>query len=203
MVARIRANAERFGLRTADADDCRPNLIVAFLGDGQDYLRRLHDERGYMFQSMDRSQVRELLAVEGPARAWVTTEARTRDGMQIGRRENLVDVPRAGMWAAHSLIYIPTRRDITAAMVLIDRDAIDGLSVNQLADFASLHGFADFVPEAREDVPTIQTLFAGGQAPSGLTEFDIAYLERLYASIPNLPANARLAGLEGMAASEE
>ena len=134
MVARIRDNAQRFGLRTADADDCQPNMIVAFLNDGQDYLQGLHAQRAYLFESLTRAQKRELLAQTGPTRSWITTEVRTRDGLRIGMRENLVDVPQANMWSAHSLIYVPTRRDITASMVLIDRDAISGFSVNQLAD---------------------------------------------------------------------
>lgn len=205
MVERIRDNALRFGLRVADADNCDANLIVAFLNDGQNYLQRLNAERGYLFESLSRMQKRELLGQTGPTRAWITTEVRTRDGMQVGMRENLVDVPQAGMWSAHSMIYVPTRRDITASMVLIDRGSIDGLSVNQLADYASLTGFADFVPAASPATPSIQRLFDMDRdaAPEGLTAFDVAYLERLYSSIPNLPAYARLEGLEGLAQLEE
>lgn len=204
VVAKIRQNSEGLGLRTAPDEGCKPNLIVAFLNDGQDYLQRLHEERAYLFESLDRSELRELLAITGPARAWVTTETRTRDGLQVGRRENLVQIPEAGMWSAHSKIYVPTRQDITASMVLIDRSAIEGLSIDQLADYATLYGLADFVPEATAETPTIQRLFDEGQdtAPEGLTNYDLAYLERLYSSIPNLPAYARLEGLEGMAPKE-
>lgn len=203
MVARIRDNAARLGVRTADEDGCEPNMIVAFLNNGQDYLQRLDQERSWMFESLDRSEKRALLTRTGPARAWITTETRTRDGLQVGRRENLVDVPQAGMWSAHSMIYVPTRVDITAAMVLIDRSSIEGLSVNQMVDYATLHGLADFVPESAAGIASIQRLFDNTDAaPEGLTEFDLAYLERLYSSIPNLPAYARLEGLEGMAGPE-
>jgi hypothetical protein len=201
LVARIRANAAELGIQTADEDNCEPNLIVAFLSDGRDYLQRLNGERGWLFESLDRSERQALLNSEGPARAWITTITRTRDGLPVRRRENLVNIPHAGMWSAHSLIYVPTRQDITSAMVLIDRDAIEGYSANQLADYASLFGFADFVPQADADTPSIQRLFdtQGTSPPESLTLFDRAYLERLYSSIPNLPAYARLKGLEGMA----
>ncbi len=199
VVARIRENAERLGLRTAPADDCKANMIVAFLGDGQDYLQRLSRERGWMFESMDESEKRALLAQTGPTRAWITTETRTRDGLWIGRRENLVALPQAAMWSAHSKIYTPTREDITAAMVLIDRDAIEGRSLTQLADYATLHGLADHVPATADGVASIQQLFDTESAPEGLTAFDMTYLERLYSAIPNVPASTRLEGLEGVA----
>lgn len=201
VVARIRANVEDLGLRTAPDGDCEANLIVTFLEDGQAYLQRLNDQRSWLFESLDLRERRELLSQEGSARAWVSTETRTRDGIAVGYRENLVDIPLAGGWSAHSRIYVPTREDITTSMVLIDQGAIVGYSFDQLADYATLYGLADFVPEADSETPTIQRLFATGpgSAPQGLTEFDKAYLRRLYSSIPNLPASARLEGLEGMA----
>jgi hypothetical protein len=201
MVARIRENAARLGLRTAPEESCTPNLIVTFLANGQDYLQRLNHDRGYLFDSLSRHETEELLGREGPARAWLTTETRMRDGMWVGERENLADLPMAGMWSAHSLIYVPTRQDITAAMVLINRDATAGRSVVQLADYATLYGLAHFVPAAAPETPTIQRLFSdgAGSGVAGLSAFDLAYLERLYSSIPNLPARMRLEGLEGMA----
>ncbi|TIX48788.1 hypothetical protein [Alteraurantiacibacter aquimixticola] len=203
MVDRIRENAQGLGLQLADADDCEPNLVVIVLEDGRDYLQRLAADRPHLFEPLDRSARQALLEEEAPTRAWVSTESRTRDGLRYGRRINLADVPQAAMWSAHSLIYTPTREDILASMVLIDRDAASGLNARQMADYATLYGLADFVPQAAPGVPTIQTLFAGGSsAPEGLSDFDMAYLDRLYSSIPNLPANTRLAGLEGMAHTE-
>jgi len=201
VVARIRANVEELGLRTAPDGDCEANLLVTFLDDGRAYLQRLSDRRSWLFESLELSEKRALLSREGPARAWVSTETRTRDGLAVGYRENLVDIPQAGAWSAHSRIYVPTREDITTSMVLIDQGAIVGYSFDQLADYATLYGLADFVPEADSETPSIQRLFAEGpeSAPQGLTEFDKAYLHRLYSSIPNLPAYTRLEGLKGMA----
>jgi len=200
VIARIRTNAEQLGVETAPEGACEPNMIVAFLQDGQNYLQRLNQGRGWMFESLDETEKRRLLATTGPARAWITTETRTRDGLRIGRRENLNDLPQAAMWSAHSMIYVPTREDITASMVLIDRDALEGRSIDQLADFATLHGLADYVPRSASGVASIQNLFdSGSTAPDGLTAFDMAYLERLYSSMPNVPARTRLEGLEGVA----
>ena len=207
MVGRIRANAAGFGLRLADPEACEPNLIVTFLTDGQDYLQRLEDKRPYLFQEMSTADRRALLAETGPARAWINTQVRTRDGFYVGRGENLTQPPNAGMWSAHSRIYRPVREDISSAMVLFDSAAVGGLSVEQLADYATMRGLANTFPdEAGTRQPSILTLFdepGTTPTPLALTAFDRTYLGRLYEGLPNLPASARLNGLPVEAARIE
>lgn len=204
IVARIRGNAEDLGLKLANVENCEPNLIVTILSDGQDYLRRLADDEHHLFDTMSRSELRELLDREGPARAWISAEMRTRDGFWIGRRDNLADLPNAKGMAAHSRIYVPVRRDILASMVLIDRDAVAGLSPNQIGDYATLVGLAEYVPEPSARASSIQSLFQDDDnRPDGLTEFDTAYLSRLYSSIPNVPASVVVKGLEDRASLRE
>ena len=101
------------------------------------------------------------------------------------------------MWMAHSKIYSATRNDIISAMVLFDRDAVRGLNLTQLADYATFRALAHRLPgpEAAGEA-SILTLFESDAArPAGLTEFDRAYLGQLYAGLPNMPAPAKLADL--------
>lgn len=197
LVGRIRANAEELGLKLADAERCEPNIVVAFLADGQDYLRRLASDQPHLFADLAKAEKRELLEEPGPARAWLNTHIRTRDGLTVGRRDNLVQPPQTGMWSAHSRIYVPVRRDIISAMVLFDRDAIGGLTIEQLADYATMRSFARTYPENARERASILTLFEGDERPERMTAFDEAFLARLYEGIPNLPASARLNGLPG------
>jgi hypothetical protein len=200
MVGRIRENAEAFDLDLADPESCDPNIVIAFLADGQAYLRRLADDRPHLFQDLTTAERRELLDEAGPVRAWINTQVRTRDGMQVGRRDDLVSPPSTGMWSAHSRIYRPVRRDIDSVMVLFDRDAISGLSLAQLADYATMRSFARTYPEEADGGASILSLFdERDTAPTGLTALDEAFLTRLYQGIPNLPASARLEGLAGEA----
>ncbi len=146
MVGRIRTNAARFGLELADEATCEPNLLIGFVDNGQDYLAQLVADRGYLFTSMNRTDRDALLAQQGPVTVWHQVQQRTRDGLHVGSRENMTDLPRAGMWQAHSRIYLPVRNDITYALVLFDRAQVSGLTVAQLADLASLRGFATAYP---------------------------------------------------------
>ena len=202
MVSRLRENASALGIDLADAGDCKPNLTVAFVSDGQAFLERIDRETDRLVQ-LSRNEVRSLLGQPGPIRAWVMSEELTRDGQPVGVRENLVDIPGAKMWSAHSRIYVPTRRDITSATILVDRDAVEGLTIAQIADFATLFGLTDRVPEASASTPSIQHLFDSEASSEGLSEFDLSFLRRLYTLPPNLPAASYVAGLEGFTGLRE
>jgi hypothetical protein len=197
MVGRLRANAEMLGLRMAADGACEANFVVAFVADGQAFLSLLQDRSSYIFAEMTRDERVALLADPGPARALLRVRARTRDGMPISRRENLAQLPTTTMWMAHSKIYSATRNDILSAIVLFDRDAVRGINLTQLADYATFRALAQQMPgpEAAGEA-TILTLFdAGAARPAELTAFDRAWLGRLYAGPANLPAPAKLADL--------
>ena len=197
MVGHLRANAEMLGLRMAENGDCEANFIVGFVADGQAFLTDLQDRSSYIFAEMSRDERVALLSDPGPARALLRVRARSRDGMPIPRRENLMQPPETTMWSAHSKIYTATRNDIISAIVLFDRDAIRGLDLAQLADYATFRALAHRLPDpAATGEASILTLFSGGEGrPAGLTEFDRAYLTELYTGIANLPAPAKLADL--------
>jgi len=206
MVARIRDHAEDLRVRVADTESCEPNLIVAFIDDGQDYLQRLNDERGYMFESLSLQERRELLAHEGPVHVLTDVQTRSRDGMVVGRRENLTSPPQTEMWMAHSRIYTPTRQDIVSALVLVDRGAISGMTLDQLADHAVMQAFVVDRPELRQEGrDSILDLFAApkDERPAGLTASDLTLLSTLYEGPTNLRASTRLAGVEQTARGKD
>lgn len=197
MIDRIRWNAERLAMRLAGDSGCSPNLIVAFVEDGKAQIAELHANQPWLFQSLTLPERRALLEEGGPVRVWTTAQQRTRDGMPVQRRENLTDPPVVQMWMAHSKIYLTIREDITQVVVLFDRDAVRGKTVIQLADYATMRGFARTRPtEGEAPLGTILALFDAGRAvPGGLTEFDQAYLRSVYDWIPNLPAATKLLGV--------
>jgi hypothetical protein len=197
MIDRIRWNAERLDMWLADDTACSPNLIVAVVEDGKAQIAELQKSQPWLFQSLTIPERRALLEENGPARVWTTAQTRTRDGMPIQRRENLTDPPVVQMWMAHSKIYLTIREDITQVVVLLDRDAVRGKTVIQLADYATMRSFARTKPvEGDLALDTILTLFDDNRMPpDGLTDFDQAYLRSVYDWIPNLPAATKLLGV--------
>jgi len=197
MVGRLRANAEMLGLRMAENGDCQANFIVGFVADGQAFLSQLQDRSSYIFAEMPREERVALLSDSGPAHALLRVRARSRDGMPISRRENLAELPTTTMWMAHSKIYSATRNDIISATVLFDREAVQGMDLGQLADYATFRALAQRLPgtEAAGEASILRLFDGGAERPAGLTEFDRAYLAQLYSGIANLPAPAKLADL--------
>lgn len=198
MVARIRDHAEGLGMWMAEDGNCSPNFVIAFVDDGQAAIAELERSQGHLFDTLTLPERRELLAETGPARVWTSTATRTRDGMPIARRESLTDPPVTQMAMAHSKIYLSTREDITSVLVVFDRRQVAGRTLDQLADYATMRGLARTRPIAGEGtaMDTILSLFdESAPPPAGLTDFDRAYLASLYDWIPNLPAAARVLGV--------
>lgn len=198
MVGRIRANAEAVGLRLADETICQPNLVVLFAESGQAYFERLKKDRPYLFSDLTPTEQAELLGEGRAARVLLRVVPRSRDGMPIARREDLTAPPQTTMWMAHSKIYTATRNDIFHALVLFDREAIKGKTIDQLADYVTFRALSRTLPRgdfAANDA-SILALFDPGAEVAGLTELDRAWLGELYDGPPNLPAPARLAKLE-------
>ncbi|MBO9517730.1 MAG: hypothetical protein J7493_06650 [Porphyrobacter sp.] len=198
MIDRIRWTGERLDMWMADDTDCSPNLIIAFVEDGQAELQRLAENQGYLFQWMDRKDREALLAEEGPVRVWTTSMMRASNGMPLSRRENLTSPPVLQMNAAHSKIYINVREDIAQTVVLFDREKVRSKTLIQLADYATMRGFAKTRPaSSAARLDTILALFdENGSPPSGLTDFDQAYLRNLYEGIPNLKGMTKINGVD-------
>jgi hypothetical protein len=198
MIGRIRENAQALGLRLADEETCTVNILVSVLNDGRAFVNGLGERRPYLFEGLDQGQRRALFEEPGGVRSFTRVVTRTRDGLHVDRRENLVDLPRVTMHAAHSLIYVPTRRDIISAMVLIDRTAVGGQSVVQLADYVTMRALSgDSADRVAASDGTILTLFdESGERQAELTRADRTFLDTLYSSPPNTPAALTLARAE-------
>lgn len=205
VVGRIRYNAERLGLALASPGECAPNLIVGFVGSGKADIRKMMDKSGSMLAKLPLAERRELLAETGPVHAWAVTTVRGFHGKMLeGQEANLVNPPVLRAEASHSLITMSTRLDIDQSVVLIDIATIDGMSVNQLADYATMRGIARTrAVSGQASYGTILNLFDpdAAHAPE-LTPFDIAYLKSLYANVPNIPGIAKVAAVKSALARE-
>jgi hypothetical protein len=194
MVSRIRFNAELIGIETAEDMDCYPNFIVGFLSEPDELVQSMDSSSGSLLARIPLKERRRMIRDGGPVYAFSLTSLRTRDGRMAA--QSIMDrYPTLNLQSANSLILLHNRIDIELSVVLMDIQAIDGLSIPQLADYATMRGLAKTRPiEDEQAVDSILGLFhSEGPHPWRLTPFDLAYLKSLYADSASLPAAAKLA----------
>ncbi len=192
LVERIRFNAQRLGAPLAKAG-CSPNLIVAIVADGKALLSGLASRRPQMVGLMTADERDALLRDSQPVRVWrniVTLDAygvpvpRSRDG-----KERLPSV-----WGHSNRWFVKFHRDILSALVVFDQEAAMGMTLVQLADYATMRGFASMRPaNGDEPMATILSLFADrDRGTAELTSFDMGYLRSLYWERPDESAVTKL-----------
>lgn len=196
LVDRIRYDAQRLKIDVAKENSCQPNILIAFAKNGQAVIKLLAKSRGYMFSRISVAELNELSADPGPVHAWSNTVFRTRDGMDVqGSEEGGGSPPVMKAPMADSKIFTAHRVDILSSIVVIDMAATEGLTTDQIADYAVMRSLARMRPAAGDAAAdTILSLFdPGNGARAGeLTGFDMAYLHSLYTGHANLPASAKI-----------
>jgi hypothetical protein len=190
--ARMRQIAQYIGLGAA-AVDCRPNIVVIVAEEGGDFVRQLRRERPDLFAALTLAERRAIMRLAGPARAWQIVEPHGADGRPMRR---IAFVPGAGgppryvpngyelTGVTPSLTSRSTRQDLALSFVVFDLEAIEGLSLLQLADYAAMRALARTEGGGLPARHSILTLFsdrnAGADPVGELTNWDAAYLRALY-----------------------
>lgn len=187
VVARIRDVAQAAGAPVEPDPDCRPNLIVMVANDSREVSQLLRRARPDIYVGLDTIAIERVLATPGPVRAWQSSETvRAEGGAAYDQRDDFLrqDVHLHTGNMPASLLRTTTRRDLRLSVVVFDVDAIDGMTLRQIADHAALRGLAPTRPPARATGATILTLFDGAGTRGGglaqLTGLDLAYLRALY-----------------------
>ncbi|RNJ63417.1 MAG: hypothetical protein EDM03_03125 [Porphyrobacter sp. IPPAS B-1204] len=186
IAARIRENAEALGVGADPKPDCTPTIRVAFMalaaGPPAGWLSMKSPQLAHL-ASYQRERV---LAESGPVRAWNRVVVRDFNGQPLmlatarafGDQARFPDFAQIDPQSRTDPI---VTTEITAAAVLIARDAADGLTLGQLADYATMRTLLGTgAPEGVAPAPTILTLFSDPQTPAELTDFDRALVRELY-----------------------
>lgn len=188
VVARFRLVAEELKIPLAPEGTCRPNIIIAFSKDPRAGLKALNDRTGVLSYNLPASERRELLEKDEPVKVYSLVEDVMRNGQVIPRRQNLTQIPVGTQEGGQSLISNGIRRNITSVTVLFDSDEIGGKSLRQLADYSVMRVFARTKDASGENAPdSILSLFDKDPdviPPSGLTDFDRAFLTTIYEGSP-------------------
>jgi hypothetical protein len=206
---RLRQVAGSIGLRTASAK-CDPNLVVIVAGRSGAFIEQLRKERPDIFEGVDYAQVAAALRTKEPVRTWQSIEPRGADGRPLERVSSIEfgDGPKPvsnayilrGTTALASRLVSAVRQDLVRSFVVLDVDAIDGLTLTQIADYAAMRLLARTKAPPHPSASTILGLFSDPAVPSGvahLTRWDFAYLWSLYNTDGSAPAGAQKCSIAG------
>jgi hypothetical protein len=193
VAGRLRQLARAVGIEVGKAG-CVPNALLLVTADKPALMQGLARRYPHFFTTVSRGEMRRLMKGEGPAAAWqMQGPMLNADGREIAEEEG-VAANRTGRTA--SRISTAIRPQFAAAVVVVERSALDGLTTTQLADYAAMRLFARTDPSrlANSAAPTIVTILEapmGSPVPLTLTEWDLAFLRGLYSGSNNLYAAAR------------
>jgi hypothetical protein len=202
IAARMRRVAAEVGLRVAD-EGCRPNLLLMVTRDKNAFLRRLASRYPQFFDEEENSP-RRVTAQPGPVAAWHATIALNADGQPMPVQGGF-GINRTTR--AQSRVTAASRPAFVAAAVVVESEALTGLSTIQLADYALMRGLARTDPHqlTAASPPSILTAIEapmGSAVPITITRWDLGFLRGLYATPPNLRAPQQRGEIQRQVAGE-
>ena len=191
---RMKRVARAAGIRTAESK-CAPNVFLIASVDKGSTIAALAKRFPAYFRDMGGREVRTLAASTQPSVAWQVKGLLSAEGTVLKK------APMGGPYinegtSSGSRVRAGTMPQFVASMVVVDRSALTGLSVTQVADFAAMRAYADTDPRraAGAGAPTILTILDKAKdemVPVTLTQWDLGYLKSLYAT-----SNAYYAGYQ-------
>jgi hypothetical protein len=215
LATQMRSNMRALDLQLA-GDGCAPTIWVGFVRDSHAEVTRLRKNARWIFGDLRDYEIDRALAGSKASQAWFAREDTGTGG--IHQKDGLISIggdgPGEGIevrvkvnnaWS-DSRIAGTIRVDMIGSIVLFDSKLSAGRTIRQLADYATIRALAP-VKDLSNDVSdpiTILTLFAKDETPpTGLTEFDWAYLSGYYklgehAGVSSVHDAARSAFLDGL-----
>lgn len=183
---RIRQNAHALGVGANNDPKCAPTILIAFMSPAAGPPEKwLSDDSPQLAHLAARERER-VLSEAGPVRAWNRVEVRDFYGQPqvIGEMTRIDPPPKS---RTDPLI----TTEITGAAVLIAREAAEGLTLAQLADYVTMRtliGTGAPPDGGPTPVQTILSLFEDADPPIEMTAFDKALVAELYNASQNSSA---------------
>ncbi|HEV7357506.1 MAG TPA: hypothetical protein VGN99_05890 [Steroidobacteraceae bacterium] len=168
-------------------DHCKPNFFVVVTSEPDALLKAWSKRDVRIFENGDDhgyTEIRKFLNARVPVRAWYNAEIYNSDGTPLRYESSGVfNGFRVTSHAVATRIQFNTVRNLASVIVLVDAPRARGISFGQLAAYIAMVGLAQIKSDAKvSDTPSILQLFsdAGRPAPTGLTQWDQAFLKGLY-----------------------
>ena len=120
-------------------EGCQPNILIAFVKDGEQELDELRKAEPKLFATLLDYEYDRIKRGNGAVRAWHGTQLKGKDGRDF-TDSGMGDAPLNNQYSS-SRLSKQVRVDMTGAIVIIDSNRVPGKTLQQLADYASMRAF--------------------------------------------------------------
>ena len=187
---RMRLVASNIGI-TVGSKGCVPNVVVAATADKRVFIEALRHDRGDYFGDMPTRKIRAMERSAEPAAAWnIAGPPMSADGREL-YWDSAYNTWRNSTIESGSRISVAVHPQFDAAIVVVEKRALAGVTTTQLADYAMVRALtgADPMKLANNGAPTILHVLQvpiGGEAPVTMTQWDYSFLKGFYDARRNL-----------------
>lgn len=185
----IRANARDLGIEPQEKG-CTPTAVVIFSDQPQELVQGLRKKMPLLFETLYVREIERIIDKKRTSYSWRATSEVARDGSvttSLGAlNDQLSNAPVIRSFSA-SRLYSPTEYKIFNSYLILDITKTPGMTLQQIADFASMNLLLDLDEEAVSNAPagSILALF-DAQDPAAITPgfsaFDRGLLKSLYSA---------------------
>ncbi len=187
IVERIRNVAAAAGMQVAPAL-CHSNAFVIVADDKNGFIQALYKKHPDFFHD-PYGWPRHLQLEPGPVTAWQVQGTLDANGVPVAEAASQARPLGYQMLVStdSSRLRTASRPYFKAGFVVLEMNALAGITTTQLADYAAMRLFTQSKPEEIKTLssPTILKLLdtpIGGSAPITLTAWDLSFLKGLYSS---------------------
>lgn len=189
---RIAEKARDVGLRPQPTG-CKANLVVIVTPDADRLAEAMVSQFQEMVgatgeagvQTLGLGELRDFVTSDEPVRWWHVARTVAADGnLPLARRNSSID-PIPAVRTTGTRFERATRQDFQRVLIIVDARQSVGITFDGLAEYIAMVSLAQLSSDVEGvEVPSILNLFlerdAGRAPPTGMSEWDTAYLNGLY-----------------------
>ncbi|MBK8199618.1 MAG: hypothetical protein IPK75_14795 [Acidobacteria bacterium] len=200
---RVSQRAVEIGLRTGKPG-CTPDITVLVTTEPAALIGKMQEQYSNLFAVSTEKRVGTLGSAafeqfkteDRPVRWWHVSETRGADGSRIAgeARQGVTDGVTGAptVRSEGSRLRSATRQDLNRAIIVVDANLVQGVSVDSLGDYIAFVALMQADPNGNTtDISTIMNLFrsdVGDKRATTMTDWDKDFLRALY-SMPRNTAS--------------
>lgn len=188
----IRENVVAAGFK-AEPAPCTPTAVVIFSYEPQALMAGLRERMPGLFTGFTPVQLDRLTKPVRATYSWRAVDMLSRDGIPLQNAEQINGEPAQAKVVRNAYptrLYSNVRFDIVNSYLVLDINRTPGMSLQQIADFATMHLLLDLSDDAAADArqDSILRLFDAADpatVPATMSAFDRGMLSGLYGQSQN------------------